>query len=147
MQKEAIEAIISEASVCRLGLIDGDVPYIVPLNFGYRDNTLFFHTSPKSRKLDLIRKNPRVGFEMDILEDFLPAAKPCDWSVRYQSVIGFGKASIVEEPEAKRAALTAIMDQYTQGPYEFPEKILTITAVIRVDIESMTGKRHKYPQK
>lgn len=143
MEKSAIENIIRKTHVCRLGLIDNNEPYIVPLNFGYRNNTLFFHTSPKSRKLDLIRKCPGICFEMDVLLGPVPADKPCKWSMRYQSVVGFGKASIVEDAEAKRAALTVIMDQYTQGPYHFPDNKVAITAVIRVDIDRMTGKQHK----
>ncbi len=143
MEKATVETIIRKAQVCRLGLIDNNEPYIVPLNFGYRDNVLYFHTSPRSRKLDLIRKCTRVCFEMDILLGPVPADDPCEWSMRYQSVVGFGKASIVEDAEAKRAALAVIMDHYTQGPYEFPDNKVAITAVIRVDIERMTGKQHK----
>ena len=143
MRKEEIEAIIRSANVCHLGLIDGDMPYIVPLCFGYRDDTLYFHTSPKSRKLDLIRKHPRVCFEMDILSDTVPAEAPCDWNLHYRSVIGFGTASVIDDKEAKRSALSVIMDQYTQGPYHFPDNKLEITAVIKVAVEHMTGRRSK----
>jgi nitroimidazol reductase NimA-like FMN-containing flavoprotein (pyridoxamine 5'-phosphate oxidase superfamily) len=143
MEKAQIEAIIHQATVCRLGLFDGSSPYIVPLCFGYRDDALYFHTGPRSRKLDMIRRHPRVCFEMDILAGPMPAAAPCDWNMDYQSVVGFGSASIVEATAAKQAALAVIMDQYTQGPYTFPENKLAITAVIKVAVESMTGKRSK----
>ena len=66
MNKANIEAIIRKASVCRLGMLDGDTPYIVPLCFGYRDDTLYFHGSMKSRKAELIRRHPKVCFEFDI---------------------------------------------------------------------------------
>ena len=143
MDNQAIEAIIKHATVCRLGLMDGEAPYIVPLCFGYRDGTLFFHTSPKSRKLELIRRHPRVCFEMDILTDPVPAQKPCDWNMRYQSVIGFGTAEIVDDAQEKQHALSAIMDQYTSGPYDFPDSKIAITAVIKVTVDRMTGKQSK----
>ena len=91
MNKENIEAIIRKASVCRLGMLDGDTPYIVPLCFGYRDDTLYFHGSIKSRKYKLIQKHPKVCFEFDILAEPMSAEDPCDWDMRYQSVVGFGK--------------------------------------------------------
>jgi len=101
MKHGNIEKIICRATVCRLGLLDGDTPYIVPLCFGYKDNTLYFHTSVKSRKIDLIDKHPKVCFEMDILAETIPAPTPCKWDMRYQSVIGFGNASMVEDEAEK----------------------------------------------
>ncbi len=139
-QQEEIEAIIGRASVCRLAMLDGDTPYIVPLCFGYRNHTLYYHSSMKSRKLDLIRRHPAVGFEMDILARPIPAPEPCKWNMRYQSVVGVGKATIVEDEAEKKAALDLIMAQYASGTYAFPENKIRITAVIRVDIERMTGK-------
>jgi nitroimidazol reductase NimA-like FMN-containing flavoprotein (pyridoxamine 5'-phosphate oxidase superfamily) len=139
--KENIEAIIRKATVCRLGMLDGDTPYIVPLCFGYRDNTLYFHGSMKSRKAELIQKQPKVCFEFDILAEPLSATDPCDWDMRYQSVVGFGKAVVVEAIEEKRQALEIITAQYAKGSYSFPEPKLKATAVIKVAIEAMTGRQ------
>lgn len=140
MKHEDIEKIIGRATVCRLGMLDGDSPYIVPLCFGYKDDVLYFHTSMKSRKIDLIKKHPKVCFEMDILAETIPAPTPCKWNMRYQSVVGFGNASMVEDESEKKAALGLIMAQYASGSFEFPGKKVKITAIIKVDIESMTGK-------
>ena len=141
MNKEDIEAIIRKASVCRLGMLDGETPYIVPLCFGYRDDTLYFHGSMKSRKAELIQKHPKVGFEFDILAEPLSAEDPCDWDMRYQSVIGFGKACVVEVAEEKRRALEIITAQYAKGSYSFTEPKLKATMVIKVTIDTMTGKQ------
>ncbi len=141
MKKEPIEAIIRQASVCRLGVLDGHRPYIVPLCFGYRDGTLYFHGSPKSRKLDLIRANPQVCFEFDILTEPMPAPDPCKWNMRYRSVVGFGQASVVETLEEKRMALEIIARQYAKAPADIPAKKISVTAVFKVAIESMTGKQ------
>ena len=141
MNKENIEAIIRKATVCRLGMLDGDTPYIVPLCFGYRDNTLYFHGPMKSRKVELIQKHPKVCFEFDILAEPLSANDPCGWDMRYQSVVGFGRAFVVETIEEKRQALEIITAQYTKGSYSFTEPKLKATAVIKVAIETMTGRQ------
>ena len=65
----------------------------------------------------------------------------CHWGMKYQIVIGFGKAIIVEDFEEKQKALAVIMSQYSDRTFEFPEKLLKQTAVIEVEIESMTGKQ------
>lgn len=141
MEKKDIETIIRKATVCRLGMLDGDTPYIVPLCFGYQDNTLYFHGSVKSRKYALIQKHPKVGFEFDILAEPIPAPSPCDWDMRYQSVVGFGKASMVEGMDEKRQALEIIAEQYEKGNKTFQDNKVRATAVFKVAIASMTGKQ------
>ena len=136
-----INAIIKKAKVCRLGMVDGNTPYIVPLCFGYHDNVLYFHGSLQGRKVDLLRKNPNVCFEFDLITQTIESDNACDWSMKYQSVIGFGKATFIESSDEKRKKLSIIMDQYSDRPFQFPENILRATAVIKVEIESMTGKQ------
>lgn len=141
MEKKNIEAIIRKASVCRLGILYGDTPYVVPLCFGYRDDTLYFHGSVKSRKYELIQNHPKVGFEFDILAETLSAPDPCDWDMRYQSVVGFGKASMVEGIDEKRQALEIIAEQYEKGNKTFQDNKVRATAVFKVAIASMAGKQ------
>ncbi len=135
-----IESIIAQSRVCRLAMIDGDRPYIVPLCFGYRDGFLFFHGASRGKKIDLLRKNPNVCFEFDLLDGTVEAEKACDWSMKYRSVIGFGRAVFIEDPEEKRRALFVIMQQYSDRIFRFPDSILKATAVFKVRIETMTGK-------
>ena len=141
MQKKQTEAIIRNASVCRLGILDGDTPYIVPLCFGYREGILYFHGAVKSRKYALIQKHPKVGFEFDILAEPVSAPDPCDWDMRYQSVVGFGTATMVEDAVEKRQALEIIVSQYSDDPRPFSDQALRATAVFKVVIETMTGKQ------
>ena len=136
-----IKAIIEKAMVCRLGMVDGDRPYVVPLSFGYQDNTLYFHGALKGRKMDILKANQNVCVEFDIAVEALKDADACNWSMKYQSVIGFGKASFVDGLELKRQALGIIMAQYSDKPFEFPENKVNATAVIKVEIEKMTGKQ------
>ena len=142
--KSAIEAVIQKATVCRLGLSDGNIPYVVPVCFGYKDNTMYVHSSLKGMKIDIIRKNQNVCFEVDINTEIIEAEKGCDWSIKYQSVIGFGKATLVEDTEEKREALDVIMSHYSDKEFQFPEDGVNKTAVVKIEIESMTGKQAGY---
>lgn len=139
--KNEIIAIIAKAKVCRLAMIDGNRPYIVPLSFGYRDNTLYFHGSLQGKKIDLILEKPNVCFEFDQLIETIESEKACSWSMKFQSVIGFGKACLLDEKEEKQKALAIIMAQYSNRRFDFPEKMLQATAVIKVAVESLTGKQ------
>ncbi|MEI6208638.1 MAG: pyridoxamine 5'-phosphate oxidase family protein [Desulfuromonadales bacterium] len=139
-----IEAIIRQASVCRLGLSDDNRPYIVPLNFGYRDNALFFHSAYLGKKIEILKRNNHVCFEFDMGHELVKADKACDCSMKYQSVIGFGTAAFIENIDEKKAALAIIMAQYSSDNREFDAATVNRTAVVRVDILSLTGKRAGY---
>jgi nitroimidazol reductase NimA-like FMN-containing flavoprotein (pyridoxamine 5'-phosphate oxidase superfamily) len=137
----AFEAVITKSLVCRLALSDDNSPYIVPLCFGYKDKVLYFHSSQKGKKIDIIKKNPKVCFEFDTDTQIVKAEDACRWTMKYRSVIGFGKAQLLNETEEKRKALNIIMNQYSDGTFHFDDAILKKTLVIKVEIESMTGKQ------
>lgn len=139
-----IESIISRAHVCRLALSDEDRPYVVPLCFGYTDNTLYFHSAREGKKLDILRKNNKVCFEFDIDHELVEADEACDWGMKYRSVIGFGEASLIEDPEAKRSALDVIMKHYAVRPYKCTNKPVEGLIIIKVDIENLTGRKSGY---
>jgi nitroimidazol reductase NimA-like FMN-containing flavoprotein (pyridoxamine 5'-phosphate oxidase superfamily) len=136
-----IEAIIKKSNVCRLAMIDGDRPYIVPLCFGYQNNTLYFHGASKGRKIDLLRENPNVCFELDLIIEIVEAENACKWSLKYQSVVGYGRAFLLESADERIKGLKIIMSQYSERTYQFPEDKLGATAVFKVEIDSMTGKQ------
>lgn len=139
--KSTIRALMEEALVCRIGFCDDGLPYVVPMNFGLGENCLFLHCATEGRKLDILRQNERVCFEMDFLREIRQGPASCGWGARYESVIGFGRAILVDDAAEKRFALDRIMDHYrAQGPYAYPDDILAKTAIIRIEIESLTGK-------
>ena len=140
-EKAAIEAIIKKSLVCRLALSDNNSPYIVPLCFGYKDRVLYFHSSQKGKKIDIIKRNPKVCFEFDTDTEIVKAEDACHWSMRYRSIIGFGRAVLLEDTEEKRKALKIIMGQYSDRIFQFDDAILKKMGVIKVEIESMTGKQ------
>lgn len=142
-----IMEIISNCDCCRLGFYDyGDV-YIVPLNFGEvgeLDNlTLYFHGAFEGRKADLIRKNPTVGFEMDRGYKLTTANVPCGYSAKFESIIGNGKISIVDDYDEKVKGLIAIMRHTTgKSDWEFNEKMVNAVCVFKLDISSISCKEH-----
>ncbi|TKJ28996.1 MAG: pyridoxamine 5'-phosphate oxidase [Chloroflexi bacterium B3_Chlor] len=142
--RDAIESILERATVCRVAFSDNDVPYIVPLNFGYADNCLYFHSAPEGKKIEIIKQNSSVCFEVDVDVQLVEGKKACDWTVRYRSVVGFGKVFLVDDPKEKRRALDIIVGHYSDKSYEYPEEEISRVAVIKVEIESITGKQSGY---
>jgi len=139
---QEIVAILQQAPVLRLGLCSEDEPYVVPLSFGYLDGCLYLHSAKEGKKIEMIRANPRVCFEIEVDVEVIRADQPCDWGMKFTSVIGFGTASILEDPEERKRGLDAIMEHYSsQSAQSYPDSILEHTAVIRVRIEEMGGKR------
>lgn len=142
--QKLIEEIIKSASVCRLGLSYNDYPYIIPMNYGYSNNCLYFHSAKEGKKLDIIKKNPNACFEIDIENELLKGNRPCDWGMKYKSVIGFGKAQIVSDLLAKKEALNIIIKNYTSRIFEFDEKAINSIEIIKVEIKEINGKKSGY---
>ncbi len=136
-----IEEIISKADVCRLAMVDGEKPYLVPLSFGYEDSCLYFHSGMKGMKIAILRTNPNVCFEFDIAGELIEGESPCAWSVQYQSVIGFGKAEFLETPAEKREAFRVLMAHYSDQQFEFTDEKLQRVTMFKVSITEMSAKQ------
>ena len=141
---EEIEKIIKKAKVCHLGLMDNDEPYIVPVNFGYDRNALYFHSALEGRKVELIKKNNKICFEIDTDVEIVSSEKPCDWTTKYRSVIGVGRAHILNSDEDKAHGLSLIMKQYSDGEPGLDFEKLNSVLIVKIDIESITGKKSGY---
>jgi nitroimidazol reductase NimA-like FMN-containing flavoprotein (pyridoxamine 5'-phosphate oxidase superfamily) len=142
--RREIDTILSKATICRIGLVDNNVAYIVPLNFGYKNNCLYFHSAPIGKKIELITKNNIVCFEVDIDHEIIDSEILCEWSSKYASVIGYGKASFITDPSLKKDALNIIIDHYSPGTsYNFPTKNLHEVTIIKIEITQMTGKKSR----
>ena len=141
--RKDIDDVIRRCRVCRLAMCDDGQPYVVPLNFGYDGRFLYFHAATEGSKIDIIKRNNRVGFEFDILHDIVTAEQACKWGAKYESVMGSGTAEIVDDLEAKKEALEWIMRQYGTGTWDFPEEIMKKTLIFRVSILEIRGKAIK----
>jgi nitroimidazol reductase NimA-like FMN-containing flavoprotein (pyridoxamine 5'-phosphate oxidase superfamily) len=142
-----IREILSRARVLRLGLYDGEYPYVVPMHYGFlfEDGELRFYThcAREGRKLELLRRDGRVFVELDTDEALIPGEKPCAWGARYASVMGRGRASIVEDEEEKRRALALLMKTQTGRELSFTPQMAAAVTVLRIDVETYTAKARR----
>jgi hypothetical protein len=143
VNREEIHRILDEVLVMHLGMIDGERPYVVPLNFARAGDELWFHAAKAGHKLDCLRAAPAVCVEIDRFLTLHTGPSACDdWTSHYESVIGFGTAEIVEDPAAKLRGLRALMSKYSgREDWEFADASVRGTAVVRVHLDSLTGKR------
>ena len=142
--------ILNESKIAHIGLVDGDEPYVVPMNYGYVINdgklTIYLHGAKRGRKLDVMRANPKVFFEAEC--DLVPfeGDVACRYGIAYSSIMGKGKAVFVEDVEEKKLALTAIMKTQTGKDFEFEDKMTTIVSIIRIDVSEYTAKFRPMPK-
>jgi nitroimidazol reductase NimA-like FMN-containing flavoprotein (pyridoxamine 5'-phosphate oxidase superfamily) len=148
--REAMEALLDAAAVCRLGLSPGPeddgFPYVVPVHFAYQQGRIYIHSACQGRKMERMKKNGRVCVEVDECLGLKAAGKACGYGSRYRSVIAFGTARLVEEEAAKRRALQLLMGKYAKRrrgreSWVFSGPEVSRVAVIEIEIERMTGKR------
>ncbi|OPX98115.1 MAG: Pyridoxamine 5'-phosphate oxidase [Syntrophorhabdus sp. PtaB.Bin047] len=136
--------LLKQCRVGRLGTIGADgSPMIKPLNFVYLDGDIYFHSAREGEKMDDIRREERVCFEIDLPVGYARTdASPCQAGYRYRSVIAKGRALVVEDRETRLRALKALMEKYQpEGGYgPFPEDKIALTAVVRIAIDHITGK-------
>ncbi len=142
--EKEIESIISRSDVCRIALSENNSPYIVPMCFGYRDKFLYFHSAADGKKIDIIKENNLVCFEFDTNEGLIKSEDPCDWDVKYHSVVGSGKAFFIDDPEEKTRALNIIAEHYSSDAHEYQKNSVDNVTVIKVEIENLTGKKSGY---
>ena len=144
-----IMEILSRCQVCRLGMCQKGMTYVVPLNFGVEREgerlVLYFHGAREGKKLDIIRENPQVCVEFDGEHRLLEGETACAHSFAYESVIGFGKAEILESHEEKAQGLAVILRSLTGKEFTFTPEQTQSVAVLRVALEEVAGKRRSAP--
>jgi len=146
--KSEIIEIIEKCDVCRLAFSDNNVPYIVPMNFGYEYKngklTLFFHGTNEGKKYDIMSKNPAACFEMDCSHKLIEADEACNYSMEYESVIGNGSIYFCTDKSDKIHALKQLMKKYTSDKeFAFPDHALESVTVFKLDVSEFSGKRLK----
>jgi uncharacterized protein len=146
--KNVIEAILQDSDYCVISISDNNNPYIVPMNFGFRDNNLYLHSSSEGRKIEILKVNNKVSFGVEIKTKLVRSEKACNWGMKYMSVIGFGFAHFIENRNKKIEALDIIMDKYSNKDYgnsfQYSETALDQIVVIKVEITKLTCKISGY---
>lgn len=141
-------AVLDKCRTLHLGLVEDGRVYIVPLNYGWTEENgryiLYAHSAAEGRKIDLIRGGADVGFEMETGVEYFDADTACGWGNRYESIIGEGRATLLETPEEKRQALTAIMAHYSaRKDYTFEDAMVNLVQVIQIDVTALSCKIHE----
>ncbi len=148
-----IKDILDRCNVVHVGMVDGDEPYVVPMNYGYvmgEDGKLclYLHGATKGRKLDVMRANPKVFVEMACDLEPFAGDVACRYGLAYRSLMGRGRAVFVEDPAEKMAALEILMEtQVGRGGFAFDEKLAKVVAVVRIDVEEYTAKHRPVPKR
>ena len=148
---EQIETILDTARVLHLGLAVDNEPYVVPMNYGYTMEdgklTVYLHSALRGKKIDMILANPKVFFEMDCDLRPFEGKVPCQYGMAYSSLMGRGEARLVENMEEKKKAMSLLMKTQTEKDFSFDDKLVSIVAVIRIDVTEYTAKHRPLPEK
>jgi len=139
--------IIQKCKVCRIGLSENNFPYVIPLNYGYTFEkeilTLFFHSAPEGKKLDIIKKNNDACFEIDCDSKLIEGEQACNYGYAYKSIIGFGKIEIIENPDEKIYALNMLMKHQTEKDiaHKFTNDQIKNVCAYKMVVTDYTGKQ------
>lgn len=146
-----IRHILESAKIVHLGMVDGDEPYVVPMNYGFvlEDGklTLYLHGACRGRKIDVLRENPKVFFEMECDVRPFTDEVACKYGMAYSSLMGKGRAVIVENVAEKQRSLTLLMRTQSGKEFTFTEKLADVVGVVRIDVESFTAKYRPMPER
>ncbi len=147
---ESILSILDKGKVIHLGLSDDNIPYVVPMNYGYtyENNklTFFVHGAKDGYKYDVIRKNPNISFSIETDVKPFDGKVACQYGTSYSSVFGKGKATIIEDVTDKETALSVIMKTQTGKDFVFNDKLVSIVNIVKLDISEFTAKCRPMPQ-
>lgn len=141
-----IVRVMGKCDVLRLAMHDGDYPYILPMNFCAdiegTNIVIYLHGAGEGKKIDLIKSNEKVGFEMDCSHRLVPGDIACSYTMEYESVIGKGTISIASGDDAKIHALNLLMAKYALNrEFKFSKEALAATVVFKLSVSGLTGKR------
>jgi nitroimidazol reductase NimA-like FMN-containing flavoprotein (pyridoxamine 5'-phosphate oxidase superfamily) len=139
---DILEKILSKALICRVAMTDGALPYILPFNYGYQDKSLYIHSAPEGKKIDLLKLNNKVCFEVEDAVEIIKGEEACDWTTSYRSVIGYGTVEILSDEASKQHGLEVIMAQHgAPDLVDFNPKNMKRMVILKLTITSLSGKQ------
>lgn len=143
--KALIEQFVAKEQIIRIAFYDNGDIYIVPLNYGYiyenEKYIFYFHGAKAGRKYELSKAAPVVGFEIDGAYELLEADVACDYSAKFQSVIGTGRLSIIEDNEEKIKGLNTLMNHISgKSEWSYSKEMVDAVAVFRLVVEKFSCK-------
>jgi nitroimidazol reductase NimA-like FMN-containing flavoprotein (pyridoxamine 5'-phosphate oxidase superfamily) len=147
IDKQEIADVIQRSTHCHLSMVDPDgKPYVIPMNFGFKDDVIYLHGAQHGKKIDILKVHPDVciNFTTDHVLRYQNEQVACSWSMKYRSVLCHGKAEFIVDPEEKIAAFHIVMSQYTDGEFKFNPPSIREVCVWKVPVERYDGRAYGY---
>jgi len=144
MTDDEVNELLSRATVGRLGACEGKQPYVIPICFLYYKGRLYFHCGPKGKKIEILKANPKVCFQVDE-HRLVPSSSPCDFTFHYRSVLVFGEARFPTNSKKKIRILKMMVDKYDIGKIAKPldEKMVDRVNILEIIIRKISGKKNE----
>ncbi len=139
-----VEELLTNALVGRLGTCSNNIPYITPVNYIYDSNKIYFHSAHEGRKIENIKHNQQVCFEIDQIISIIPGMRmPCGSTTEYKSVIVFGDVRVVVDIDEKTDALNKLIEKYAPEAPRLPDSsdAAERTNVLVIDVKEITAKQ------
>ncbi|MDR3568555.1 MAG: pyridoxamine 5'-phosphate oxidase family protein [Syntrophobacteraceae bacterium] len=141
-ERSAIDEILSSAKIMHLALSDNNVPFLVPLHFAFDGGAIYFHSARAGTKIEILKRNNFVCFEICDYRGVAASPLACDFEANHRTVIGLGRACFIDEESEKIRILNLIVARFTEEKFTYPKNSLDATLVVRIDIDSIKGKKH-----
>jgi nitroimidazol reductase NimA-like FMN-containing flavoprotein (pyridoxamine 5'-phosphate oxidase superfamily) len=142
-----IEEIIRKCQICHVAMVDQEgKPYIVPMNFGFNEGVIYLHSSRIGKKIGILKSNPEVciEFSTDYLLRYQNEEVACSWSMKYRSVLAYGKVKFVEEEQQKTEHLDLIMKNYSPKEFKYNPPSIREVSCWKVNVERFEGRIFGY---
>jgi nitroimidazol reductase NimA-like FMN-containing flavoprotein (pyridoxamine 5'-phosphate oxidase superfamily) len=141
-EREMLDKVISDAQICHLACCLEDIPYVIPISFGYDGKTVYFHTAPTGKKNDIFLQNPTVclAFETD-LQLITDQKRACDWTFDFKSIIATGTIKEIKAADLKEVGLNQIMHHYSGKDWMMPADEISKTKIWAVELDHISGKQ------
>ena len=146
-EEKEIAGIIRNCRWCHLAMtgLDGN-PYVIPMNFGYKDDIIYMHGAQQGKKIDILKQHPAVciNFTTDQELRYQDEKVACSWSMKYRSVLCYGKVEFITAPDEKIAAMHLVMAQFTDGEFNFNLPAIRDVNVWKIKITKYEGRTYGY---
>ena len=146
-EKNELVDVILRCQWCHLAMTDPDgKPYVIPMNFGFKDEVIYLHGAQHGKKIDILKQHPGVciNFTTDHVLRFQNEKVACSWSMKYRSVLCYGEAEFITEPEEKITAFHIVMSHYTNGEFKFNAPAIREVNVWKVKVLKFEGRTYGY---
>ncbi len=144
---EKAKEVIDKCEACYIGMIDeNNKPYVLPFNFGYENETIYLHSAPFGKKIDILKQNPEVCVAFSTDHQLFHRHEPvaCSYGMRYRSVLAFGKVEFVENYDDKVGVLNIIMRKYAGKDFSYNAPAVNNVAIYKVNIDKIETKISSY---